>query len=503
MCGVLFVKSQRPLGLDLHLQAVDKIKSRGPDFTHYRHHNNVFIAQTVLHITGEDEFYHRPRSDFLAYNGEIYNYRWFGKYSTDTELVYRTVREQNYKKFPYFEGPWAWIYTDFESVRFATDPQGERCLYRYQDDDILIVSSEVSAILCYVQPKIHIDSWTQKHWPVIHRTPYQGIERITPGQLYTETGVAFKIDSIFDWANNHQPMSEAEAQEEFDFVFDKVIADMRPSEPVGVTFSGGVDSGIILAALPSAQGLYTTICEGKDNISSRVNEFLTESQQQRLLTLSMTEQTWAEEYIDIIRRTQMPVQSWSFVGQWHIARHCGQRILFTGVAADELFGGYPVYQTLQFTTVTSASPYSCFDQEDTDSFTLWNQCVVASQGHAGAATLLMDYLVQITAVDARGVDSMTMAHGIEPRSPFMHPKLIKFALNLPWYLRQGKPLLRNQFLKKWSTELLLPKQGFTGHCNDSLPWMGVDVVESSNRSAQWKQIQSATFSKYCGIDSNQ
>ena len=100
MCGILFVKSQRPLGLDLHLQAVEKIHARGPDFTHYQHHNNIFIAQTVLHITGEEEFYHRPRSDFLAYNGEVYNYRWFGRYSTDTELVYRTVREQNYKKFP-------------------------------------------------------------------------------------------------------------------------------------------------------------------------------------------------------------------------------------------------------------------------------------------------------------------------------------------------------------------------------------------------------------------
>ena len=59
MCGILFVKSRQPLGLDLHLQAVDKIHTRGPDFTHYQYHNNIFIAQTVLHITGEDEFYHR------------------------------------------------------------------------------------------------------------------------------------------------------------------------------------------------------------------------------------------------------------------------------------------------------------------------------------------------------------------------------------------------------------------------------------------------------------
>ena len=98
---------------------------------------------------------------------------------------------------------------------------------------------------------------------------------------------------------------------------------------------------------------------------------------------------------------------------------------------------------------------------------------------------------------------MTMAHGIEPRSPFMHPKLVKFALNLPWPLRQGKPLLQKKFLQKWPKDLLLPKQGFAGHCNDSLPWMRVNVPPCVDRSAQWKQIQSATFLKYCGIDSSQ
>jgi asparagine synthase (glutamine-hydrolysing) len=34
------------------------------------------------------------------------------------------------------------------------------------------------------------------------------------------------------------------------------------------------------------------------------------------------------------------VQSWSFVGQWIVSEQCKQRVLFTGVGADELFGGY-------------------------------------------------------------------------------------------------------------------------------------------------------------------
>jgi len=502
MCGILFVKSQQPLDLAVHLQALTKIQSRGPDHTVYAHHDTVFVAHTVLHITGEDQFYREPHTDFVAYNGEIYNYRWFGNYSTDTELIYRTVRDRNMRKFPYFEGPWAWVYTDFESVHYATDPQGERCLYRYQDQNILIVSSEVSAILCYVNAKIAINPHSEKHWPTVSTTPYQGISRCEPGRLYDFSGAVGTIDSIFDWSREPQQVSDQDAQQEFDHIWDTVIAQMQPQRPVGITVSGGVDSGLILAAMPQADAFYTVDCVGKDTVSTRAAEFLTPVQRQRHCVLTMTAESWAHSMIECMQHSAMPVQSWSFVGQWNIAKHCKQPVLFTGVGADELFGGYPVYQTLHFDANTSVSPYSVHDP-DSDSAQLWQRCLDSSHGHAGRATLLMDYSIQVSAVDARGVDSMTQAHGVEPRSPFMHPKIIKFALNLPWRLRLGKPLLRSRFLRHWSSDLLLPKQGFAGHCNDSLPWLDIAISADTNRAQQWQQIQQASFQRYCGTGSSQ
>lgn len=502
MCGILFVKSQQPIGIDLHLAAMSHIKPRGPDFTHYQHQGNIFVAHSVLHITGEDDFYHAPRSDFVSYNGEIYNYRWFGNYGTDTELVYRTAKDRAYKKFARFEGPWAWVYTDFESVAYATDPQGERCLYRYQDSNILIVSSEVSAILTYVQTTVDLGSHSQKHWPVFDQTPYRGIHRCEPGWLYTQAGATVEIDSVFNWSKNEQAISDLDAQEEFDQLFDSVIAQMTPKEPAAITVSGGIDSSIILAAMPQAQGFYTTVCEGKETVSVRAKEFLSPAQTHNHKVLSISMEQWANALIDIVKITAMPVQSWSFVGQWIIAKNCRERVLFTGVAADELFGGYPAYQLMNFDGQQSVSAYSRFDH-DPYCETLWNRCVTASQGHPGRATLLMDYITQVSAVDARGVDAMTQAHGVEPRSPFMHPKIIKFALNLPWRLRQGKPLLRRKFLRTYSPDLLLPKQGFAGHCNDSLPWLDICVAPNADRHQQWKAIQRISFLKYCGIDSSQ
>ena len=73
-------------------------------------------------------------------------------------------------------------------------------------------------------------------------TPWQGIERIPAGIMFEETGAGTKIDSLFDWAAPQSYSSIYEAAEDFSALFKSVIDDMRPHEPFGVTFSGGLDS---------------------------------------------------------------------------------------------------------------------------------------------------------------------------------------------------------------------------------------------------------------------
>jgi asparagine synthetase B (glutamine-hydrolysing) len=495
MCGVLLVQSQHPIELAQHLEAAKFIQPRGPDRLHYRYQNGIFIAQSVLEITGDATWYDQTRPDFLAYNGEIYNYRWFGSFHNDTELVYHSVRTKPVKKFRYFEGAWAWVYTNFVTVDYATDPQGERCLYRYQDADILIVSSEVSAILAYRDLALNIKPYQEKHWPVRTVTPWQGIERIQPGVMYSTTNAPVQLDSVFDWRQANSIQTEDEAWEEFDPLWQKVMRDMTPTTSYAVTASGGLDSSVILAALPGPQGLYTINTVGKDSISAGVSKFLTEQELACHVQIDLDPKQWAQKFQDIVTVTRMPVQSWSFVGQWAIAERCEQRVLFTGVGADELFGGYGVYQRLQYSADHSASPYSDFAPNDHAALQDWQRCLAMYDGDARPATLLMDYLTQICAVDMRGVDTLTMAHGIEPRSPFCHPNIIKFALNLPWHLRLGKPLVRRLFLQRWTEDLIAPKQGFAGHCNDSAQYLGTTADASKPRQEDWKRINQEAFQR--------
>jgi hypothetical protein len=136
---------------------------------------------------------------------------------------------------------------------------------------------------------------------------------------------------------------------------------------------------------------------------------------------------------------------------------------------------------------------------------LWTQCLIMctmamlAPGHA-AHGLLVSHSWHASP-HAQESNSCAMAHGIEPRSPVMGIlRMIKFALNLPWHYRVGttaKPIIRQQFLQNWSADLIYPKQGFTGHCNDSYNWLDIDITRSQDRMQDWKNISQAGFTRWC------
>ena len=488
MCGILLVKSKNNIEISKHLQALNVLKSRGPDRTRYQYQNNIFVAQVVLHITGTDEYYNSEHDNFLAYNGEIYNYKDFGNYNNDIEFVDECVNT-NSKLLEHGWGPWAWAWTDGTTVRYAADPQGEKTLYHYKDDDILIVCSEVAPILEYKKFAKIPTVYNTRHWTMLEQTPYQGITRVIPGWEYKDGTLTHCIDMLWNWIKP-EPCTYQEALEEFRSLWRQTLRQMTPACDHALTYSGGMDSSIILAELNSAE-LYTTNMIGKDPIVDRIDDFLTVDQRLRLQLLSINSEDWARDFVEVIERTRMPMQSWSFVGQWAIAKNCQQRVLFTGAGADELFGGYGVYQKLAY---NNNSPYS-------KGSPLWQWCLDSYNQHPGQATLLADYWHQISGCDIRGVDVIAGSHGIEARNPFLAKPIIQFALNLPFEYKVGtvsKPLIRDLFLQNWTEEHVYPKKGFSGHCNDSLPYLNV-TVSDTDRNTQWRDAVINSFYR----DSNQ
>jgi asparagine synthetase B (glutamine-hydrolysing) len=326
------------------------------------------------------------------------------------------------------------------------------------------------------------------------QTPWSGIERLEPGRLYINHEPAKMLDDIWTWVQPRSYLSLDDAYAEFGHLWDRAMRITKPDCGTALSYSGGLDSSIILSQLNPAQ-LIAVNMTGKDPVADRVREFLTPEQQARLTEIPVDFEQYAQEYQQVMARTRMPIQSWSHVGKWIAAQACTQRVMFSGQAADELFGGYNVYQHLEYTTDRSVSPYS----ENIDPET-WQKCLSVYNGDARQATLLADYWSQVVGCDSPGTDRINGAHGIETRNPFQLRSIMTFALNLPWEYKVNtvsKPLIRKKFLERWSEDLALPKMGFAGHANDSLPWLGVEIESTGNRHLDWQQIAQKTFYDNC------
>jgi hypothetical protein len=73
---------------------------------------------------------------------------------------------------------------------------------------------------------------------------------------------------------------------------------------------------------------------------------------------------------------------------------------------------------------------------------------------------------------------------------------VQLALNLPFEYKVGatpKPLIQRLFLERWKEKDIMPKKGFTGHCNDSLPWLDVEIETTGDRDQDWRQIVLRSF----------
>lgn len=489
MCGILLIDGVDAIPVERIHAACQYLNRRGPNRTRSWCRGSLAVHHSVLHITGNPEYYYRePDSDFCAFAGEIYNYRDLG-YDSDAWCVHDTIRNR-IGRLQHLEGPSSWVYATDSFVCYATDPQGERHLYRYQDKDTTIVASEVALILALIDADFDPVPYENKCWTMLKRTPYRNIEKLEPGRLYINHNTAHITDSVFNWCKPATYPSIRAAAEEFSMLWRDVMRRMQPDEPATVSFSGGVDSGLIASCMPAAD-LLAVDMEGKDpNIAGLITH-----QSAQLNILPVSRENYAYRYREMIEHTRMPAQSWSHVGKWLVAKHAGRRIIFTGAGADELFGGYAAYQKIPYSLERSHSPYSSFHDNH-----LWRRCLDAYEGDPRPATLLLDYWHQVIGCDSPGLDRAAGAWGRETRNPFMHPRVIQFALGLPWHLRVAditKPVLKQLWEKLYPDRAILPKQGFAGHANDSLPWLGIEYSPTADRYRDWQEIAQISFYEYC------
>lgn len=139
MCG--FAVSNTNLDISL---SNENCKKRGPDKTTTKIIRNIQFLHNLLHITGE--YVEQPFSKdnvICVFNGEIYNYKNFGNYSSDGECIIDLYKEYGINFAKELDGEFAICIIDFASKNIIISNDVFACKplwYEFTDDKFCIAS---------------------------------------------------------------------------------------------------------------------------------------------------------------------------------------------------------------------------------------------------------------------------------------------------------------------------------------------------------------------------
>ena len=326
-------------------------------------------------------------------------------------------------------------------------------------------------------------------------------------------------------------LSEKEAVERLGALLDESTRlSLRADVPVGVLLSGGIDSSLVAKSAARAGKLSTAYCLSfnEQNYSEWVRAKRTARHLGLRMVEVRLDSSAVSDFLSLVEHADDPLADSSALAVWTLAREVSRtsKVVLSGDGGDELFGGYLTYRATMLHELIARLPiplrhvmakasrvFPIAETKVSTTYKLWRflraadlpsavahftwngtwlpaeaAALVSDHGVKGKAESALQDLVETHALPARPglrhlqaadvadylpndilvkADRMSMAHGLEIRSPFLDPDLAEFALRLPASLKAGrfgatKRVLRALAQKSYDVETAnAAKQGFS------------------------------------------
>ncbi len=384
-------------------QMIERIAHRGPDEVQVYRPENVpaVMAHCRLSIIGTQNG-RQPiysANNILVANGEIYNHSDLRailgesafETESDSETILHLFRSDQLRWVARLDGMFAFVLATKDRVIAARDPLGIKPLYVAEFEGGLAFASELKAF----------DGLGLK-----------SIQAIEPGGMFDS------IDGYRKWARIPHGAADIEAGMDIESIYRELrlvmeeavrkwmVADVE----VGSFLSGGLDSSIIAAlaakAIDRPLKTFSVGVEGSPDLlaAKQVAEHIGADHYE----LTFTPQDLADALphviyhlesadVDLVR-SAMPTHFATTLARQHV------KATLTGEGADELFAGYAYHHD-----------YATAPRE--------------------LAEELTRSLQSMHNINLQRVDRITMAQGLEARTPFLDRDLIDFAQSIPASLK--------------------------------------------------------------------
>lgn len=368
MCGIVgFIDKSKNKNKVIHDMA-DLIIHRGPDSSGYYVDNNIalgFRRLSFLDVDGGDQpIYNENKDKVIIFNGEIYNYqdikndlvRLGHKFKTkcDTEVILHGYEEYGEGILNKLRGMFAFVIYDIKSKELfgARDFFGIKPFYYYINDGSFMFSSEIKAFLGNPNFKKEFNEemlplYLSFQYSVLDKSFFKNVYKLLPGHYfkykdgkldivkYYEIELSDSIDDSFSCV-------KSKIRELLD---DTIEAHKISDVEVGSFLSSGVDSSLI-AAMSSVDKTFTV---GFDNNNYNEIDYAKDLSSKigvKNVSKLISRDEYFEEFPKIQYYMDEPLADASAVALYFVAKLASSfvKACLSGEGADEIFGGYNIYQ---------------------------------------------------------------------------------------------------------------------------------------------------------------
>ena len=388
MCGIAGVfsyQSNSDLSLQTDLDRMQHVmENRGPDGVAYwlSDDGRVGLVHRRLSIIDLSHAADQPMISqdgryVLVFNGEIYNYTFLSeslkkkgcvfRTHSDTEVILQLYAQEGASMLSKLRGMFAIaIWDNQENTLFlARDAFGIKPLYYAKIGAQFYFASQVKALIALPQMPKTLSAAGQVGFFLFGHVPepytlYENIKAF-PAGCYAKIKAGEVIKPIVFCDLSHeihaakiQTVNEGERKEILrEAMIDSVRAHLVADVPIAFFLSAGIDSSVLLA-LAKEQGYDTQALtlSFSEYAQSSLDEMplakrVAEQCQVPWHLKTVTEQDFLNAFPPILNAMDQPSidgMNTYFVSQ--LAKEQGFKVAVSGLGADELLGGYAIYQRM-------------------------------------------------------------------------------------------------------------------------------------------------------------
>lgn len=385
MCGFVGFTNQIKDNGTVLKGMMDKIAHRGPDGSGAYIDGNVCLGHRRLSIVdisdGHQPMFNEDNSLVVVFNGEIYNHieirekliaagHTFKTSHSDTEVLLHGYEEYGAQLIPMLRGMFAFvIYNKKDNSIFgARDMFGIKPFYYSNFDSNFIFGSEIKSFLLHPEFKKELNEEALSHYLSFQYSPdeetfFKNVYKLPPAHYFT-----YK-DGIMEKTRYFRPDFCAE-DGSVDYYSDLIDTTLRESVAahkladveVGSYLSSGIDSSYISEAA-KVDKTFTVGFESPDG--DRYNEidfakkFADTIGVENISKVITPEEYWGE-FANIQYHMDEPLADPAAIALYFVSNLASQhvKVVMSGEGADELFGGYRIYQEPITTTYYDRLPFS-------------------------------------------------------------------------------------------------------------------------------------------------